>query len=196
MQWLQRTGCSVAQGFLWSPAVPSDEFLALVADGTTFDIGEGTESESALIVDAVVRGSMSDAIADVDVCRAVDQLLQRLDLELDISAVVIKDLGGRIVCGNDRFRRGVGEELYESFLGRREEDFACGASTGTFAGDGFRLSGFDPRSSEPALFESPGRSRLVYPSVVDLRDIRSRLVGSVSVMTDGPVPSLEGRPGH
>lgn len=191
MQWLQRTGCSIAQGFLWSPAVPSDELLAFVADEVTFDIGEGTEPGGGLIVDAVIRGSMSDAIADRDVCRAVDQLMHRLEPEVDHSAVFVMDLGGRIVRGNDRFRRGVGEELYQSLLGRCAEDFASGANSGTFAGDGFSLRGFDPKSHEPALFESAGQSRRVYPSVVDLRDLRSRLVGSVSVVTAEPAVSPE-----
>ena len=183
LAWLHRLGCTSAQGFFWSPAVPRLQLLAMLADGARFpNTTPDAAAELGFVLDAAIRQPLLEIADEPEVRHAISALFDQAETDLESPGVVIRDLRGRVVDGNRVFRDLIGDALFGEFVGTREEDYASTSRRDGFVGRQFTLvrtpTGDGRQRLELGL---PGRKLTLIAARSDLRDVVGRLIGIVIV---------------
>lgn len=169
LEWLQRMGCTVAQGFLWSPAVHRDDMIALILAGTTYDIGfDGAHTLASERLDIAVKGALSDRMDDIPVRAALVGLLERLDVAAAGSGIVVRDLAGRLLVANESFKTLLRPGAYSGLIGSHDDGLLAGRGDGAPSLASSGLSGVDG----------------FHTTVLPLRDRNGRTVGAIHLVTE------------
>jgi diguanylate cyclase (GGDEF)-like protein/PAS domain S-box-containing protein len=169
LEWLQRMGCGVAQGFLWSPAVHRDDMIALILAGTTYDVGfDGTHHLEGERLDIEVRGALLDQMDNLPIRAALVGLLERLDATATGRGIVVRDLAGRLLVANETFKALLPPGTYTGLVGSHDDGLLAGRGPGAVSIASTGLSGVDG----------------FHTTVLPLRDRNGRTVGAVHMVTE------------